>query len=392
MRRAMLAAVLAVLTVLVGARAAQAREETAAVMTDTWDTERYNVLDLALPAAAQTAGSSLIGQMDRYFFSREPTEKNVYTGRLAGRDLILILAENWTVPTLDESAAPAARRLWAEGARFTEFYAPDWYQDTDGREFALLTGMVPTAVDGETAMACLGHGDVYLPFALARALAGQGYTCQVRSGRQGMATAYAALGFEGVKRSAGPAADLEVLAGQRPFFVYYALDDADPEPTLEALLAALEERGMADQTVVCVVAGHDDPLRGHLFLWAEGMAGAAADEPCSELDVTATLLDLFGVPYDSRLLSGRDAFAPWDADAGGPEPLVSLGGSAFCDWVASRGTYMAREERFFPAEGAFDGSRAERQYAARMCRTVYDRYIYARRVMENDYFRLVMGR
>ncbi len=392
MRRAVLAAALTALCALVGARASLAPQARAGDMQRVWDTERYNVLELAVPAASQTAGSSLIGDLDRYYLGRAPTAKNVYTGRLAGRNLILILAEDWTVPSLDETAAPATWRLWAEGARFAEYFAPDWYQDMDGREFALLTGTVPTAVEGETAMAWTCHADVEMSLSLARCLAREGYTCQVRAGRKGMEGAYAAMGFESVKLSSDPAEDLTVLSGRQPFFAYYVLDGADPEPALQALLATLDARDMAGDTVICVAAGHQDPLRGHLFLWADGIAGAEAAEPCSELDVPATLLNLLGADYDSRLLSGRDVFAPREGNAGEPEPLVILYGSAYSDWVTDRGSYAAAREKFFPAEGAFSGGREARRYASQVCRTVYESYIYARRAVENDYFRLVINR
>ncbi len=393
MRRAVLTAALAVLGVLVGARASLATpEQAAAARMDSWGPEGYNVLDLALPVSTQTAGSALVAEMDCYYLGRAPTAKNVYTGRLAGQNLILILAENWTVPSLEPKQAPGAYRLWSEGARFREYYAPDWYQGMDGREFALLTGMVPTAVGDETAMAWMGRGDVYLPFALARCLAAEGYACQVRAGREGMDASYKALGFESVRSAGDPAADLPALKASQPFLAYYVLEGPDPEPALEDLLAALEEQGMDANTAVCVAAGHEDPLRGHLFLWAGGMAGAPADGPCSELDVTATLLNLLGAGYDSRFLSGRDAFAPWSEPSDGTPPLVSLYGSAYSDWVTDAGSYLAGEERFFPAEGAFAGDLEARRYVARICREVYDRYIYARRVMENNYFQLAMGR
>ena len=391
MRRALLAAALTVLCALVGARATLSplvREEDAQRV---WDAERYNVLDLAAPAASQTAGSALIGDLDRYYLGRTPTEKNVYTGRLAGKNLILILAEEWTVPSLGDDA-PAARRLWSEGARFREYFAPDWYQGMDGREFALLAGTVPTAVEDEPAMVWIGHADVQMRQALAQCLSREGYTCQVRAGRRGLEGAYAALGFESVKLAGDPAEDLTVLADRQPFFAYYALDSDDPEPVLESLLATLEARGMAGDTAICVAAGHEDPLRGHLFLWADGMAGAEAGAPCSELDAAATLLNLFGAAYDSRLLSGRDVFAPREAGAGEQDPLVILYGSAYSDWVTDRGNYAAAQERFFPAEGAFSGRSEARRYAAQMCRRVYDSYIYARRAVENDYFRLAAER
>ena len=85
-------------------------------------------------------------------------------------------------------------------------------------------------------------------------------------------------------------------------------------------------------------------------------------------------------------------FAPREAGAGEQDPLVILYGSAYSDWVTDRGNYAAAQERFFPAEGAFSSRSEARRYAAQMCRRVYDSYIYARRAVENDYFRLAAER
>ena len=46
------------------------------------------------------------------------------------------------------------------------------------------------------------------------------------------------------------------------------------------------------------------------------------DEPCSSLDILPTLSNLFGLPYDSRLLMGRDILSD-------SEPLAILSNRSF---------------------------------------------------------------
>ena len=128
----------------------------------------------------------------------------------------------------------------------------------------------------------------------------------------------------------------------------------------------------------CIVAAH--------IFAAAGLAGLTVTAPCSELDVTPTLLDLFGAAYDARFLSGRDLLA--DGAAAGPPALVSLYGSAYGDWVTDAGRYRAAEDVFLPAEG----HGTDERYVRRMRQLVYDRYTVSRRILESNYFRLAAGR
>ena len=353
-----------------------------------WSAERYNVLDLAPASDKHTAGSAVLGELDAYYLTRTPTAKSRYTGLLAGNNLVLILAEDWTELKLDQTGSPALYRLWTGGAGFLEHYAPEWYQGRDGREFALLTGVTPTAVGEDTALAAVGARSLSVPFALARCLGDAGYVCRAWPGRGDMDAAYEALGFAAVRSEGGP--DFAMLgAEEAPFFVYWVWPDADGEASLSALFQALEEQNMADDTVICLLTGHTQPLRGHMFLWSQRLVGTSVTVPSSELDVTATLLDLLGMDYDARLLSGRDLLAP--AEEGRP-PLVSLGGSAYCDWVTDAGCFIAGEESFFPADDRFADDQEQAEYVADVCRLVYDRYIFDRRAMETDYFRALTGR
>lgn len=391
MKRVTLAALLGVLIWLLAARMG-VRQETvpAAAMDTAWDPQQYNVLDQERSRQAGTAGSALAAEADRYFLSRTPTARHGLTGSLAGKNLVLLLAEDWAPEAVDAAAAPTLYRLWDRGVHFKEFYAPDWYQGADGREFALLSGLTPTTVGDETAMAWVGGHNNALPFALARALAGEGYVCAAWPAGTGREASYLALGFDQVRPpgTGDIGAGLGALAEGGPFFVYWVLEGANGEPDLARLWQALAENGLAEDTAVCLVTGHTDPLRGHLFLYGPGLTDRSVTTPCSELDVTATLLDLFGAAYDARFLSGRDLFAPAEP---GPPTLVALYGSAYSDWVSDAGSYAAGDGVFFPLEGRFSDQQTLDSYVSRMCREVYDRYAYARQALESDCFRWAAG-
>ena len=353
----------------------------------------YNLLAEEMPPVTETAGSAIIGEMNSYYFSRPATAKNACTGALEGKNLVLICADNWQ-PQAKRSISLTS--LLGSGIAFSNVYRPDWYQGMEGREFALLTGIVPTNVDGQSALSWLGQQEVYLPFTLARALGDRGYDCRAFVTETSRRAAYTALGFESVEAVGVPAQTMvkntaESCFGEAPFFAFYVWQEGECENALAALLAELETREILEQTAVCLVTGSGDGQRAQIFLRSGKLKAPVPEAPCSELDVTPTLLNLFGADYDARFLSGRDIFAPCSAAeaAEDPLPLVILRGSAYSGWVTDAGSYSL-PEGFLP-EADFPDTQAEESYARLVSAQVYERYIFARRVMENNYFHLIFG-
>lgn len=388
MRRVILAGLLAVLAALTAARAAVERPAAEAAAAVHWDQSAYNVVEMDMPARTGTAGSTLIAALDSYFRSRVPTEKGDCTGLLAGYDLILLLADGLSSDAVSQESTPALWRLWTEGVRFRQVYAPDWYQGADGRLFALLTGMTPTVEGESSSLAWAGQQGTYLPFALGTCLAGQGYDCRIWPERPEQSAACAALGFapqsggaDGGEALAGALAD----RGAAPVALCLAVADGGAEQTVDRLWRLLEQNGRINDTAVCLVAWGQGE-QSSLFLWADGLAGREVACPCSELDVTPTLLNLLGVDYDSRFLSGRDVLA---RDAGSVP--VGLSGSAYAGWVTDAGRYDPQTEQFSPADSRFSGRQEIERYVSRMRRAVYEQYVCAREIMECDYFRVRMG-
>jgi len=102
------------------------------------------------------------------------------------------------------------------------------------------------------------------------------------------------------------------------------------EAALTYLLQQLEQAGVADRTVIVLtndhypygltddqyseLAGHPvDPVfekfRNSFICYVPGMEPVTVDTYCSTVDILPTLLNLFGLPYDSRLLAGRDVLS-----------------------------------------------------------------------------------
>jgi arylsulfatase A-like enzyme len=355
----------------------------------------YNLWDLDLSLVPETAGSALVAELNSYYLFRTPTAQTSCTGAAAGKNLIVICGENWRPSrTLDRTQTPTLYRLGQEGVRFSSVYRPDWYQGMDGREFALLTGLVPTNVEGQTALLWVGEQDIALPYALGNAFHQAGYTCYAYTREEAHRASYQAMGFDRVEELTLSAADMvtqtvETLSENAPFLAYYVWPDGQGEEALSQLLSQLKKTGLETDTVVCLLTGDEEEERAQLYLWGAGVGAVTVNTPCSELDVVPTLLNLFGLSYDSRFLSGTDLFAP-SVGTGQTAAVVSLAGSAYADWVTEAGRYDQADRLFYRTQEGLADNQQTTAYVAEVCQSVYDRYVYARKALACNYFQLVL--
>ncbi len=104
------------------------------------------------------------------------------------------------------------------------------------------------------------------------------------------------------------------------------------EEAMAYLLRRLEQEGIADRTVVVLTGDHlpygltedayaelageeavQEPFwqyKNSFLCWTGGLEETiVVDDYCCTMDILPTLLNLFGLPYDSRLLTGRDVLA-----------------------------------------------------------------------------------
>jgi lipoteichoic acid synthase len=355
----------------------------------------YNLWDLDLSLVPETAGSALVAELNSYYLFRTPTAQNSRTGAAAGKNLIVICAENWRPSrTLERTQTPGLYRLWQEGVRFSSVYRPDWYQGMDGREFALLTGLVPTNVEGQTALLWVGEQDIALPYALGNAFHQVGYTCYAYTREEAHRAGYQAMGFDSVEEVTLSAVDMvtqtvATLGENTPFLAYYVWPDSQGEEALSQLWKELKQAGLEKDTVVCLLTGDEEEECGQLYLWGAGLGAVTVDTPCSELDVVPTLLNLFGISYDSRFLSGTDLFAP-SVGTTQTAVVVSLAGSAYADWVTEVGRYDQADRLFYSTQEGLTDSQQITAYVASVCQSVYDRYVYTRKALTCNYFQLVL--
>ncbi len=115
-----------------------------------------------------------------------------------------------------------------------------------------------------------------------------------------------------------------------PLRAYYACQ-LELEDAMTYLVGRLEEAGIAERTVIVLTTDHypyglpdecyqelageavREPFwryKNSLICWKGGMEEPIiVEDYCCGQDVLPTLLDLFALPYDSRLLTGRDIFS-----------------------------------------------------------------------------------
>ena len=101
-----------------------------------------NVLELDFDAVP-TEGNDVLSELNAYFSSRTPTNKNEKTGMFKGCNLILITAESFSYLAIDPELTPTLYKLQTEGFNFTNFYTPYWDVSTSDGEYAALTGTIP---------------------------------------------------------------------------------------------------------------------------------------------------------------------------------------------------------------------------------------------------------
>ena len=173
------------------------------------------------------------------------------------------------------------------------------------------------------------------------------------------------------------------------------------------LIEALDKAGVLDRTVIVLTGDHypydldpnfsagatgmtelmggdtDDPLekyRSSLIVWNSAFAAenrVEVDTLCCQMDILPTLLNLFGVEYDSRLLMGRDIFSE------GTERLVVFSDQSF---ISDYGRYLAAEDRFIANDGAFARVGQADSYAADTLIRVNRMFTASANVLYYDYY------
>ncbi len=283
-----------------------------------------NCMDFDFNMLADEEKDRTIQTLHKYFATVPPTNKNEYTGRFKGYNLIMITAEGFSPYAILQEKTPTLYRMVREGFVFNHFYTALWQTSTSDGEFVAMTGLIPS---GSRSM-YLGRKNLW-PLSLgnqfnllgveSKAYHDHSYTYYQRS------ETHTNIGYVWKAKGNGlelptdcwPESDLEMIdatvdeyTDEKPFHVYYLTvsghmnytfsgnsianknrqlvkdlpynNDAkayiacqmELDMALEQLIVKLNEAGVADRTVIALSADHYpygweksnlDELAGHVI-------------------------------------------------------------------------------------------------------------------------------
>ena len=174
----------------------------------------------------------------------------------------------------------------------------------------------------------------------------------------------------------------------------YLACNMELDRALEYVLDQLEQYGQLENTVICISGDHYpygmnpatwDELSGMkmdtdfeifhstLILWSGDMEEPIhIEKPCCSMDILPTLLNLFGLEYDSRLLVGQDILS-------NSPGLVVLSNRSF---ITEYGKYKSSNDTFTPYEGVTvpDG------YVSEIYKQVSAMFKHSGNIVTNDYY------
>lgn len=179
----------------------------------------------------------------------------------------------------------------------------------------------------------------------------------------------------------------------------YIAAQKELDKALEELLNKLETDGKLDDTVIVLSADHYpygltteqisevmniedakfDVHKNNLVIWSSTMKEPIQINKYGEsLDILPTVLNLFGIDFDSRLLMGRDLLSNSDG-------LVIFNDRS---WITDKGKYNAATKVFTP----FNDEKVAEDYIENINTKVYNKYVISKNILETNYYKYVFNK
>lgn len=175
----------------------------------------------------------------------------------------------------------------------------------------------------------------------------------------------------------------------------YLATQIELDKALELLIKKLEAAGEIENTVIALVGDHypynftieevnelstykRDKIievnRSNFILWNPLVPKTTIKKVASQIDVLPTILNLFGIEYDSRIIIGKDILS----DAPGLAMFSNR------SWVSDYGRYTGGT--FTQVEGEEIGD----EYVSRMNKIVANKFSMSTLLMKKDYYKKVI--
>ncbi len=407
----------------------------------------YNTMNIDWDDLIQNETNDTLLMMHQYFSDKNPTNKNDWTGKFAGKNLVLIIAESFDHIAIDEEITPTLYKIASEGLNFTNFYTPIFLSTIDG-EYITKTGLLPKS--GVWSMYRTSYN--YMPFVLGNHFRNIGY--KTTAYHNGWATYYRRhlshpnLGYDyyacgrelNINCRLWPQSDLEMIEVtasdyiniETPFMTYYLtisghlrynlfntmakrhwttvkdLPYSEPvkcymaqhvelDKAIEKLIDYLEEAGVAEDTVIAISSDH----------WPYGLT-------LDELNEKAT------INRDDFFERDRLPFIIWHKGIEGEEvkklgssidvlPTISnlfgleydsrllIGKDIFSNtepivifanrsWITEKGKYDNIKKIFHP----HNNQEVDSNYIERINMIVYNRFYMSQLILDHDYYQQVI--
>ena len=173
----------------------------------------------------------------------------------------------------------------------------------------------------------------------------------------------------------------------------YIATQIELDKALERLVNKLEEAGKLDNTVIVLLADHYpyalstnsinsyssykrdgvvEICHNSLIIWNNKMEETRITKPCMSCDVLPTVLNLFGIKYDSRILTGKDILSN--------TPGIAIMNNL--SWVTDKGTYYASSRKFEPK----DDVEVSEQYVENINNVVKNKLNIAKLIIKSNYY------
>ena len=165
------------------------------------------------------------------------------------------------------------------------------------------------------------------------------------------------------------------------------------DKSLELLLNRLEENNLLDNTVIVIAPDHYpyglptseideymnindnyfDLYKNSLIIWNNGnYEDVVVNDYVSSLDILPTVLNLFGVDYDSRLLIGRDIFSS-------SEKIVIFSDRS---WITNKAKYNYLTKKVIKLDNNVD-----KEYIDSINKIVNDKISISKLIINSDYYK-----
>lgn len=175
----------------------------------------------------------------------------------------------------------------------------------------------------------------------------------------------------------------------------YLSTQIDLDRALETLIKSLEKEGILDDTVICLVGDHypyalslneinelsqtkrDEKFEANhssFVIWNNEKDAVEVNKVGSQIDILPTLLNLFGLEYDSRLLIGHDILSDTE------------GLAIFSDmsWISDSGTYNASTKKFTKAK------EVQSDYVSEMNKRVNNSSVVSKKIIASNIYRKIL--